>query len=496
MAGATLLAFNRNIRHKQTHVMTPHDLREYQEIFNLPTLLICVIGPDGTFRKTNIAQKHILGWNPEELVGQPVAEFVLAEDAARTALEIGRVLTNPGSVVTDFRNRCIHKDGGYRWISWSGSAKDGFIYCIGTDVTDKHESEARYRRLFESNMIGIITGTHDGAILDANERFLSTVGYSRDDLNAGLLDWTKITPPEYLASDQKAVEQVARFGTCDIIEKEYIRKDGSRVAVLVGGTALPGTSNGGIAFVLDISELKKTRRELEQAVKVRDEFLSIASHELKTPLTSMRLQVQMRARKLAQQEPQSFTADKLKQMFEFDLRQIERVSRLVDDMLDISRISAGKLTLQKEKFDLCELVHEVAQRLSPQFEKLGIALTISGKGPVSGCWDKFRLEQVIVNLLTNAEKYGAGKPITVTVGRRGDVAFLAVEDQGIGIATNDQARIFERFERAVSSKTTSGLGLGLFIVKEIVNAHRGSVRLKSELGSGATFAIELPIDCD
>lgn len=232
---------------------------------------------------------------------------------------------------------------------------------------------------------------------------------------------------------------------------------------------------------------------LKDSVRARDEFLSIASHELKTPLTSLKLQTQIRNRKLLKNDINLFSADALKKMFDTDARQIERLNRLIDDMLDISRISTGKLTLQLETFDMCSLAKDVLDRFSTQMQEAGTEISIDCQGKAEGTWDKFRIEQVITNLLTNAIRYGNQKPIGVKVKTDSGNAIIEVQDRGIGIAEENQKRIFERFERAISPNEISGLGLGLYIVKQIIDMHNGSIEVKSKIGQGSTFIVQLPM---
>ena len=242
-----------------------------------------------------------------------------------------------------------------------------------------------------------------------------------------------------------------------------------------------------------LNELKKTQGELEQAVQIRDEFMSIASHELKTPLTSLKLQSQLRKRAVLKGDPSAFTLERLKKMFDADERQIQRITHLIDDMLDISRINSGKLTMNVEQFDLCEMVRDIAERISGHFTAAHCTVELDNCKSAIGNWDRFRIEQVLINLLTNAMRYGAGKPISIQVKASPAKAQIIVRDQGLGVAHVDHERIFQRFERAVPGDEISGLGLGLYIVRQILEAHHGSIRVESELGKGAAFFVELPV---
>jgi signal transduction histidine kinase len=231
--------------------------------------------------------------------------------------------------------------------------------------------------------------------------------------------------------------------------------------------------------------------ELNHAVAARDQFLSVASHELKTPLTSMKLQNAIRTKAIMKQDTEYFSFEKLEVMNKKDDQQLSRLARLVDDMLDISRITAGKLSMQLEDFDLAEVVKEVVDRVQPQAVASGTGISIQGGKSFVVCWDSYRIEQVLINLLTNAIRYGGGKPISVQVSSDGSQTSVEVRDSGIGIADHDKNRIFERFERAVSSNEVPGLGLGLFIAREIVKAHGGTLTVESSLGQGSVFKVSI-----
>jgi signal transduction histidine kinase len=237
--------------------------------------------------------------------------------------------------------------------------------------------------------------------------------------------------------------------------------------------------------------------QIEEAVRMRDEFLAIASHELKTPLTPLQLQIDDFQRVLRRR---GVDDDNVNQRLTTMARQTTRLSKLVENLLDLSRIAAGRLTLQPEEFDLAEMVRDVVKRLAPEAERLGCTLEVHADGAVRGRWDQLRLEQVVSNLLANAVKYGAAQPIQIevqtlepTVGHARAVR-LVMRDHGIGMSPQDAARVFERFERAVSVRHYGGLGLGLYITRQIVEAHHGQISVDSRLGAGATFTVVLPVD--
>ncbi|WP_164016796.1 PAS domain S-box protein [Pyxidicoccus trucidator] len=242
------------------------------------------------------------------------------------------------------------------------------------------------------------------------------------------------------------------------------------------------------AFAIDNAQLYCKAQE---SIRTRDEFLSIASHELKTPLTSMKLRAQQMERTLSRPHDGPQLAEKVSGMLEVFDEQLKRLAHLVEHLLDVSRIDESRLALRVDELDLGELARGVLAHLTEQLEKTGCALELVAPEPVVGRWDRLRLEQVLLNLLTNAMKYGAGRPIRVEVTRQGDKALLLVADHGVGIPLESQARIFERFERA-ASRNYGGLGLGLFITRQLVEAHGGRIRVESEPGQGAAFIVELP----
>ncbi len=238
-------------------------------------------------------------------------------------------------------------------------------------------------------------------------------------------------------------------------------------------------------------ERERILKELGEAVRLRDEFLSVASHELKTPLTPLSLKLQALAL-AARAEPDSPLAQRLLRDLEMMRRQVRRLAELVNDLLDVSRITTGRMKLNYEQVDLPVLVREVVTRFEPQAERAGCSLDLNCEDSVAGEWDRLRLEQVVTNLLSNALKYGAGKPVHVQVRSGVTRAWVVIRDEGIGIESEAIDRIFDKFERAVSSQHYGGLGLGLYVTRQIVEAMGGEVRATSTPGQGATFTVELP----
>jgi len=243
----------------------------------------------------------------------------------------------------------------------------------------------------------------------------------------------------------------------------------------------------------DITDLKNAQTQLEEAVRARQDFLSIAGHELKTPLTSVMLNAHSVER--AMQNAVSTDDDRLVASWQSLDRQLKRLDGLVDQLLDVSRITAGKMVLAPERVDLGELAREVVDRFSWPSMEPG-ALDVKQTQAIVGFWDRWRLDQVLTNLISNAVKYGEGNPISVEIGASGpgddaDIWF-AVRDRGIGMSSDDLERVFSRFERAVSKRNYGGLGLGLWIVRQVVDAMGGSISAESQLERGSTFTVRLP----
>ncbi len=239
-------------------------------------------------------------------------------------------------------------------------------------------------------------------------------------------------------------------------------------------------------------ELQAKIREVEGAVRVRDEFISVAAHELRTPLTAMLLQLQ-RLEELTETEDVARSHPKFSDCAARSGTAARRLAALVDGLLDASRLTHGHIRLNLESFDLAEATREVVERFATAATRAGCELRLVAAGPVSGEWDRIRVEQVLTNLLSNALKYGAGKPIDVSVRAAAGGARLEVRDHGPGIDPTSAGRIFERFGRAGPISHYGGLGLGLYLCREAVEAHGGTIRFESEPGHGCAFTVTLPV---
>lgn len=270
------------------------------------------------------------------------------------------------------------------------------------------------------------------------------------------------------------------------------RSLGSIVVARSGGAAAYVPAD--VALAADVAhrsalavEHGRLLREATIAAAAREEFLHVASHELRGPLGTLRLTVQLLRRDVTKGGPAGIEA----RLRILD-RQAQRLVRLSDALLDVSRITAGRIELAREEGDLAALVRDTASAFEEEATELGVPLAVEAAGPVRCTFDAARLEQVISNLLSNALKYGRGQPIRIAVSALGDGARIEVEDSGLGIAPEDQERIFDRFERAVSGRHHAGLGLGLWIARRLVEAHGGRIRVRSAPEVGSTFTVDLP----
>lgn len=282
-----------------------------------------------------------------------------------------------------------------------------------------------------------------------------------------------------------------------------LRRDGSEVAIDDSGAPIldaHGSLRGVVLVFRDVTA--KKRREAERmrlleetraAVHVRDEFLSVAAHELKTPLTPLQLRLDSLKETAQKTSDGALPAARVIRDTEIAQRQVRKLGALVGSLLDVSRLSTGRLQLHRTNVDLSDLTREIVAQLQLQAQASGCEVQLEAPAPVRGTWDRLRLEQVVTNLLSNAFKYGAGKPVHIQVWAEDGHARLRIRDEGIGIEPGQEERIFGMFERAVSDRHYGGLGLGLYISQQIIHALGGTIRVENQPSRGATFSVELPL---
>lgn len=352
-------------------------------------------------------------------------------------------------------------------------------------------SKRRYFNLADAIPEIVFTTDERGRLRYLNRRFTEVTGRSADAGGdtplASLLDVVHADDRERLA------EAIAKAVTArGPLQAECRLREASGAYRWHLCRAVPERNGqvvtGWLGTCSDIHAQKTEEARAQAQVRARDEFLLVAAHELKTPLTALLLQIQRLRRAVERNDVPALAGG-----VDVAERSARRLERLVASLLDLSRLTVGRVAIERRALDLAQLVRDVVARLEGEARRTGSEVRLSAGAPVEGSWDRDRLDQVVTNLLSNAFKYGEGRPVEVTVERRGEQAVLIVRDHGIGIAEADQARIFRRFERAVSERNYGGLGIGLYVVGEIVRAHRGEIRVDSRPGAGATFTVTLPL---
>lgn len=273
--------------------------------------------------------------------------------------------------------------------------------------------------------------------------------------------------------------------------QQLLATDGLATSIIVSTLAILGIALIGSNIERALFRRKLLSNSLQAAIKARDEFLSIASHELRTPLTTAKLGIEMSIRRL---QYENCEKEKVEILLKKTNKSLNRIIRLVDDMLDVSRFGAGKLSLNLESADLGLIIKDVIESMNPQFESAGVKEITFHPIKALGKFDVFRIEQVFTNLLSNSLKYGQNNPVEVTMKIQDKSnALIAIQDHGIGISEENLNKIFKRFERVNGPTEIAGLGLGLSIVEDLVTAHNGNIWVESQVGKGSTFFVLLPI---
>ncbi len=518
--------------------------------------LVVVLDRRGRIVRFNRTCELTTGWRFEEVAGRSVWDFLLLpEESGAVRVVFERLLAR--DFPNQHENHWVAKDGTRRLIAWSNAALVGprgevrLVVATGVDVTEKRRAEEELRRhaarmkaladaarVFSSGLdylstLDAVVGRLVEAVGDSclirvvseDGQWLEPVAFrhripERDALIRGIQQ----SAPQHVSEGLTA--RVLREGEAlriPVLTQEQVRADmkpeywpyldtmGSILIVpLKQGARVFGhvtmlRDKGGApysaedeAFLLEVAlhaaqsiENARLYGVAKAAVAARDEFLSVASHELRTPLAALKLALQNLSRMrqaLGLELPPRF-CDSLAAAE----RQGTRLEKLVSALLDVSRVQAGRFDLVLEEVDLAEVVYEALAHLAEPLAEAGCDAQVRVLGAAQGRWDRFRVGQVVTNLLSNAIKYGAGKPIEIAIDSDGRRALLTVRDRGIGLAPETQACLFQRFARAPSSRQYGGLGLGLYIVRRLVEAHGGAISVESAPGKGSAFHVELPL---
>ena len=373
-------------------------------------------------------------------------------------------------------------------------------------VRDVFSREEYFRTLADRSIHPIVLKDEQGSVQYASNSIVNVLKYRSSELVGKRID--AYIHPDDQATHKKFYQTVVkRPGEQMFIEIRMVQKDGT-VRWLRNDTMNmlhDEETSAIIASFQDITEQKKhdeerleiikseksARNVAERAVRARDEFLSIASHELKTPLTTILLQLQATLRRIMTQSLVRFSGEKLAKSLTIAEQQSHRLETLIKDLLNISLISTGRIEMNKEPTDIVLLVGDLVERMQEQAKKAGCTLRVTGLTSLRANCDPVRIEQCVVNLVTNACKYGQGKPITLTISENDTYAIVAVSDQGNGISADQHETIFEPFKRGEHTDGIKGLGVGLFIARQIARAHGGDIMLESIPGTGSTFTVSM-----
>jgi PAS domain S-box-containing protein len=449
-------------------------------------------------------------------------EAVHPNDRERLARIMMENLGRGGAYSSEYR--VVHADGGVRWV-WDRAyeAPDSRgrpcrVVGLVEDITARKQAEAALRES-ERRLSTLMSNLPGVAYRCRNDRDRTT-----EFISAGCRALTEYEPADFLErravtfndlihpDDRDAVWNSVQVAVDDRqpfqIAYRIRMRGGCERWVWEQGRGVFDESGAFLAlegYIVDITDRKREEEELarfqelesaarlaaEAAVQVRDEFLSIAAHEFRTPLAALQIQVECLLRGLKEQ---SLDPKRLEQSVEIANRQVRRLVRLVAGLLDITRISTGRFELETEECDLVEIVADVLARNHYSLERCGCEPELRAPAPVPGRWDRDRIEQIAENLLSNAMKFGEGKPIEIDVCAEDGVGVFRIRDHGAGIEPSLRERIFEPYERGSLGPHYGGLGMGLYIAREIVRAHGGKIRAEAQSGEGAVVTVELPTE--
>lgn len=478
------------------------ETRNLINLFSQTPEIFCLLsGPNHKFTFVNEAHIKVLGF---DATGAEVSQ------AQPESVEVHGILNNvyQTGVTAHLRKIPVTVGKNLRYFDLTYVARKNEageingIMILGSEVTENvlaelkvQSSEKKLKLALESGSMGLWHFDLVTNKVTTSETLNEMLGIDENIEDVEALNSNLIHPDDKEHVDlawKKAVEEGSSY------TKDYriIKPTGEiRWITSLGVAELDENrkpvSLSGISF--DITSIKSTEKKLKEALQFRDDFLSVASHELKTPLTSLKLQIQTSLRKFSREDIEISKAD-MEKILQKNNHQIDRLVRLVDDMLDLSRIQSGRLSFSFRMTNLADILKDCFQLFEEQFRQNQNILTLNLKtNEAMGMFDRERMEQVLINLLTNAFKYGRNNPVAIELSLLKGKAIIAVIDQGTGISPENFEKVFRKFERAVTPSEVSGLGIGLYISREIVEAHGGKIWIESQLSEGSTFFVELPI---
>jgi PAS domain S-box-containing protein len=483
-----------------------HSDQRFRALIEHSSDAVALLTQEGLFTYASPSSERVTGYAAEELIDTNAFALLHPNDLASVQQKLRVLLERPGDFVT-MEYRVRHKNSSWRWMEGTATnlLHDPAIQAIVVNFRDIHErkeleqqlqySELKLRTLVESNILGVAVSDAAGCIHEVNDRFAQIVGYSREELLSGAVTKDHLIPDDYREALLKHEEIMLATGAMPPWEKECRRKDGTRVPTLMTGALIDRERGLGLVLFHDISERKADERR-------KQEFLGMVSHELRTPLTALLgfLEIAMLRIRQYRNSPGSNIEGlltRVEQLLEQATGQIDIETRMVEDLLDASRLEVHQFEMSLQRENLVTIVQEVVANQRQVARNRQIELTLPSDYVVPVIADAGRIGQVLTNYLTNALKYApADRPICVSLETTAGMARVSVRDQGPGLTVEQQQHVWERFYQADTPRhygTDGGLGLGLAITKAIVEQHRGRVGVESVPAQGSAFWFTLQL---
>jgi PAS domain S-box-containing protein len=480
------------------------DASVLDEFFWNSTDLMSVLGSDGTWKVVNAAWPEHMGWSLEDLQSGPFVDLIHPDDVEKTIHEFQRLVTAPDATLVEFRNRQRRRDGDYRWIEWSCQGRNGLVFSSGRDITSQVESQIELaasletkRAILDAVVDSIITVDEQFRVLDVSPGTDRIYGVPLDERRGkNSLDIVLPDDRNHVASELRRLFQ-GEDGAITSYRFRALHVEGRLLNIETRGRLIrdeAGHEPRAVLVSRDVSEtvaaeavLKVAKEAAERANAAKSEFMSRMSHELRTPLNSVLGFAQILEMELK-------SPDAL-EMVSYIHNSGKYLLELINEVLDISRIESGHISVMIEPIVLKDLEHECIELVTPQANDLGITITSRACHDFHVLGDQQRLKQVLLNLLSNAIKYNRPNG-TVTISCeavRGKVR-MSVSDTGPGINPDLRERLFTPFDRLdAETSGIEGTGLGLALSKGLIEAIGGTLGVDSQVGWGSTFWIELPI---